>query len=72
VNQAVPNLLDEVDKGQLRSLVDALGLAGCSDKLGVSRGVISSALAGINVRAGSLLQLKSALAGHRNGHGASK
>jgi len=59
------HLLDADEREHLRKLVDAHGLNTVVNLLEVSRGVISSALAGVGVRRGSLALLRSALAAQR-------
>lgn len=56
------HFLDDAERSRLRSLVNQSDLARAARALGVSRGVVSSAVAGIGVRKGSLEQLRDALA----------
>jgi len=56
------HLLAEADREHLRRLVTEHGLAATARLLGVSRGVVSSAVAEIGVRRGSYELLRDALA----------
>lgn len=54
-------LLDDATRGRLHALVTAHGLAGAARVLGLSRGVVSAALAGTGLRKGSVELLSDAL-----------
>lgn len=60
-----PNLLDEDDREYLKALVSEQGLNAIARALSISRGVVSSALAGIEVRRGSIEMLREALTTYR-------
>ena len=55
-------VLSAEERDHLRSIVDEAGLATAVKDLGLSRSVISSALAGLDVRRGSLELIRDALA----------
>lgn len=66
VNPATsPNTLADEDREYLRVLVQKDGLHATAKNLGLSRGVISSAIGGISVRRGSIEMVRDALAQHR-------
>ena len=60
-------LLDEAERDQLRQIVDKLGLNAAARTLNLSRGVISSAIAGIAVRRGSIELVRESLAAYSKG-----
>jgi hypothetical protein len=62
-------LLDEVDREYLRALVSKEGLNAAARMLGMSRGVVSSAVGGIEVRRGSIEMLREAIATSRRANG---
>ncbi len=53
------------DRRFLKKLVDEHGLHGVSKLLDISRGVVSSAVAGIPIRRGSIEMLKIVIGKHR-------
>lgn len=67
VSPAAPalHLLDDVDREDLRRIVDESGLYGAAKLLNLSRGVVSSAVGGIGVRKGSVELVRAALAAWR-------
>jgi len=64
---ATPEVLDETDREYLRGLVNQLGMPATMRALAITRGVLQSAIAGLTVRRGSLLLIRSAIEHHRNG-----
>lgn len=66
------HVLDDSAREQLRQLVEDHGLSGVAKLLDVSRGVVSSAAAGIAIRKGSIEQVRAALAAKRSVNGVSK
>lgn len=59
------NTLTGDDRRYLKKLVDEHGLHGVSRLLDISRGVVSSAVAGIPIRRGSIVMLRTVLCKHR-------
>lgn len=68
--ESVPLTLTGDDRRYLKKLVDEHGLHGVSKLLDISRGVVSSAVAGIPIRRGSIEMLKIVLGKHRENVGA--
>ena len=69
--EPAPLTLTGDDRRYLKKLVDEHGLHGTSKLLDISRGVVSSAVAGIPIRRGSIEMLKIVLGKHRE-NGAAK
>ncbi len=63
--QPVANALNSEDRNYLRCIVEKEGLNATAIKLAISRGVISSAVAGIPIRRGSIELLREALGKYR-------
>lgn len=59
------HLLDDADREYLKKLVKENGFHATAKALDVTRGVISAAVAGINVRRGSIEMLRAAIDEHR-------
>lgn len=57
----VSHLLEDAEREELKSIVERLGLNATATKLSISRGVITSAIAGVSVRKGSLEMLRAQL-----------
>ncbi|MES2179832.1 MAG: hypothetical protein V4550_18370 [Gemmatimonadota bacterium] len=55
------NVLTAEERDYLRSIVDEIGLPAATRELGLSRSVVTSALAGLDVRRGSLELIRDAL-----------
>lgn len=55
------NLLEDAEREELKRIVDQMGLNAAAAKLSVSRGVLSSVIAGISVRKGSLEMVRESL-----------
>lgn len=62
---ATLNLLNDSDRKHLRHLIATHGLTATARMLNVSRGVVSSAVAGITVRRGSIELIRDALESKR-------
>lgn len=67
----LPLVLADADREYLRALVEKIGIPATMRELDMTRGVIVTAIAGINARRGSIEILRGAIERHRSG-GATK